>query len=182
MVRREKFLDAAEAEIGTYGEAFGLSAVSKRAGFTRSAVYAMFTDRDELLDAVTARCAARLAHEVAAMVSTVEDPRERARSAIDIVARWIASNEQLATTIAPRMHRGSGSPITELIEQFLQEALVETDDSIRVAASWARAVIGATWATVLWSASAETMDHDKLVDQLTALVWDGMASAVNRGA
>ncbi len=87
--RREAVIDAAELEIGEHGSEFGLSGVGERMGYARSALYAVFDRRDDLLDAVAARHAGRLTIEMAAVLAGVDGGRERTQLVVEVVIGWV---------------------------------------------------------------------------------------------
>lgn len=174
--RREELLDAAEAEIIENGVDFGLAGVAKRAGLTRSAVYAAFADRGDLLAALAQRHTQNLVLEVGTMVNTLHDPKEQTRSVIDILARWMEDNSKLAAVLAPRMQVGVGSAeVTGFIEKVLDIALAQLGADTRASGPWARALVGAIWTAVDWWSKTPTMDRAELVDHITELIWAGFA-------
>ena len=174
--RREELLDAAEAEIIEHGVDFGLAGVAKRAGLTRSAVYAAFADRSDLLSALAQRHTQNLVLEVGTMVNTLHDPKEQTRSVIDILARWMEDNSKLAVVLAPRMQVGVGSAeVTGFIEKVLHIALTQLGADARASGPWAPALVGAIWAAVERWSTSPTMDRAELVDHITSLIWAGFA-------
>ena len=178
-MRREVLLDAAEAVIAERGDDVGMSAVGERAGFTRSAVYAVFDSRDDLLDQVAGRHVARIEHSVGVAVADVDDLREQTRLVISVLAAWIVDHDHLAATLASRMCGGAGpGSIARLIEDVVRRELGQVGGNPRAAAPWARAVVGAIWAAVHGHAdSGEGVDE--LVDHLTDLIWQGISRAAD---
>jgi AcrR family transcriptional regulator len=169
-------LDAAEAEIIENGVDFGLAGVAKRAGLTRSAVYAAFADRGDLLSALSRRHTESLVFEVGSTLNALNDPRAQTRATIDILARWMEENSTLAAVLAPRMQVGVGtSEVTGFIEQVLDIALDQLEGDVRAAGPWARALVGAIWTAVDWWSKTRTMDRAELVDHVTDLIWAGFA-------
>lgn len=174
--RREELLDAAELEIAGQGSDFGLAGVAKRAGLTRSAVYAAFTDRDDLLAALTRRHAGRITADMAVVLNEVKDPRAQTRATVDVLARWMEDNAELSAVLAPRMQAGVGdSQVTGFLEHVLDIGFTQVDGNRRAAAPWARAVIGAIWTAVQWWSETRTMDRTELVDHVTDLIWEGFS-------
>jgi AcrR family transcriptional regulator len=169
-------LDAAEAEIIENGVDFGLAGVAKRAGLTRSAVYAAFADRGDLLSALSRRHTESLVFEVGSTLNDLTDPRAQTRSTIDILARWMEENSKLAAVLAPRMQVGVGtSEVTGFIEKVLDIALGQLEADVRASGPWARALVGAIWTAVDWWSKTHTMDRAELVDHVTDLIWAGFA-------
>ncbi|ORM28676.1 TetR/AcrR family transcriptional regulator [Williamsia sp. 1135] len=180
--RREQLLDAAEAEIAAHGTDFGLAGVASRAGLTRSAVYAAFADRDDLLTELTRRHTDRIIVGIASALNDVDEPRAQTRATVDVLARWMEENSKLAAVLAPRMQSGVGdSHVTGFLEQVLQVGFEQVGGNPRAAAPWARALVGAIWTTVAWWGKARTMDRVELVDHVTDLVWEGFAGAGGAG-
>lgn len=181
--RREDLLDAAEAVIAEWGDDFGMGAVGERAGFARSAVYAVFECRNDLLDQVAGRQVTRIRNGVVAAVVDVDDPREQTRSAISVLAWWIVNHEQLAATLAPRMCGGVGpGSIAGQIEDVLGRALIQVGGNPRAAAPWSHAVVGATWAAVQWRSDSGGVRVGELINQVTELIWEGIGGATDTSA
>jgi AcrR family transcriptional regulator len=174
--RRDELLAAAESEIEEHGSEFGLAGVAKRAGLTRSAVYAAFANRDDLLAALTRRHADLITVDMAGVLNDVEGPLMQTRATVDLLARWMEDNPELSAVLAPRMQAGVGdSLVTGFLEHVLDVGLVQVEGNRRAAAPWARAVVGAIWTAVQWWSETRTMDRAELVDHVTDLIWEGFA-------
>jgi AcrR family transcriptional regulator len=174
--RREALLDAAESEIIEHGYEFGLAGVAKRAGLTRSAVYAAFADRDDLLTALTRRHADLITVDMARVLNEVKEPLVQTRATVDVLARWMEDNSELSAVLAPRMQAGVGdSLVTGFLELVLDTGLTQIDANRRAAGPWARAIVGAIWTAVQWWSETRTMDRIELVDHVTNLLWEGFA-------
>lgn len=180
VVRREAVVDAAELEIAEHGCDFALSAVGERLGYARSALYAVFDRRDDLLEAVADRHARRLSQEIAAVLSGVDGGRERTQLVVEVVVGWVEQHRHLATALAPRVFNGAGdASIAMPVQDALQQALSETRGDGRAAALWAHALIGAVWAAAQWGGSTTGgVDRTELVEHLTELIWGGLATSV----
>ena len=76
--RRTDLLDAAERAIRAKGPAVGLADVAAEAGFVRSAVYAMYPQRNALMAALGQRTAQRLLSEITRRAAGSTDLRQGA--------------------------------------------------------------------------------------------------------
>lgn len=177
--RREAVLDATEIEMAEHGEQFGLSAIGQRLGYARSALYAVFDNRDELLDALAARHADRLARDTASALAAVGDSREQTTVVVGVLVGWITHHRHLAVALPPRMGAGASRPrLTDPIEDALEQALLQAGGDSRAAAPWAHAVVGAAWAAALWHTEIDCMDGNQLVEHITNLIWRGLATSI----
>ncbi|WP_083862819.1 TetR/AcrR family transcriptional regulator [Gordonia soli] len=177
-------MSAAENAISEQGDAFAMADVAARAGFTRSAVYAMFRDKDDLVDEIVRRHTARIVEQMDAVVAGVGDARERTRALVDVLVGWADDDPTLALTLIPRMQSFTGETVAvaDHVEALLAAGFTELGASTRPAASWSRALLGAVVGAVGWWARGRvrgrsTLGRDDLVDDLTALIWSGFAGA-----
>ncbi|GGF32747.1 TetR/AcrR family transcriptional regulator [Williamsia phyllosphaerae] len=178
LARRETLLDAAELAIGASGNEFSLGQVADLAGLTRSAVYAVFDDKNDLIASLTRRHTARITDHLGAAVTGAPDLQAATRAAVEVLVEWVENESSLAPVLMPQMHRGVGhSAITGYLETLLEQGFATLGSDVRAAGPWARALIGAISVTVGWWVRERTMDRDELVDHLTSLLWSGFQGA-----
>ncbi|RAV09346.1 TetR/AcrR family transcriptional regulator [Mycolicibacterium sp. GF69] len=173
--RQAALLDAAERAIRSKGPTVGLGDVAAEAGFVRSAVYAMFPNRDALMAALSERTAQRLLAEITRRADGSTDLRQRMSLFFDVVSGWIADE--------PNLYRAlSGDPAAGVFErlavavEFMLAAAFASDQRAPAAAPWSRAIVGSAVAAAEWWCRTETMPRVELVEHLTALCWDGGAA------
>lgn len=172
--RRAALLDAAERAIRANGPAAGLVDVAAEAGFVRSAVYAMYPNRDALLAALSQRTAQRLLAEITTGAAGSTDLRQRMAPFFDVICKWMEAEPNLYRALSADPPNGVFEQLAGAVEQMLADAFA--DDSRAAAAPWSRAIVGSAVAAAEWWCRCQTMSRAALVEHLTALCWDGGAA------
>ncbi|WP_040520569.1 TetR/AcrR family transcriptional regulator [Gordonia malaquae] len=175
--RREALLDAAEDAIASSGPDVSLAEVARRAGLTRSAVYAAFADRDALLDALASRHAARLVESMRDVADSSATPRDQTRASVDLLAAWFESSPDLAGALAARWRTDGRSFVESMLADVLAAGFVARSLDPTPAPVWARAMVGAVSASVEWWSITRDISRDELVDHVTELLWSGLSAA-----
>lgn len=180
--RRTDLLDAAEDAIRAIGPHVGLGEVAKIAGLSRSAVYAAFADRDALLDGLAARQSGRIVDRLDAVLTTVDDPRDQTRAAIDILADWFETEPVLAPLLSARLSAADGTrgSILNALVRILRDGFAARGADGAAAEPWAHAIMGAVSAAVGWWSRTTTMSRADLVEHLTDLIWAGFSGVPAR--
>ncbi|NDK91886.1 TetR/AcrR family transcriptional regulator [Gordonia desulfuricans] len=177
--RREELLDAAERAIRVSGRPdVGLADIASAAGLTRSAVYAVFSDRSAVMEALARRHADIILRRLAAIVNGVTDPAEQTRAAIDILARWFDDEPALARALTGRLDRPAATDdglIVGTVADILRDGFIRRGGDPASAEPWAHALVGAVATTVGWWAQTRTMSREQIVDHLFLLVWAGFS-------
>lgn len=181
--RREALLDAAERAIAESGAQVSLAQVAVAAGLTRSAVYAAFDDRDDLLSALARRHSGRIVARLRAAATLDADPREQTRAAVDVLAGWFQENPELARLLDQRtdgdhLHHSYGA---EAVTAILDLGFRARGLDPAPAATWAQGLIGAVSGAVRWWTHTQEISRDELVDHLTTLIWSGFAGTDRPG-
>lgn len=172
--RRTALLDAAERAIRAKGPAAGLLDIAAEAGFVRSAVYAMYPNRDALLAALSQRTAQRLLAEITMGAAGSTDLRQRMALFFDVISKWMEAEPNLYRALSGDPPTGVFEQLAGAVEQMLTAAFA--DDSRAAAAPWSRAIVGSAVAAAEWWCRCRTMSRAALVEHLTALCWDGGAA------
>ncbi|GAA3964960.1 TetR/AcrR family transcriptional regulator [Gordonia caeni] len=175
--RREALLDAAEQAIAESGTQVSLAQVAVAAGLTRSAVYAAFADRDDLLSALARRHSERIVQRLQEAAALDASPREQTRAAVDVLAGWFQDNPELARLLDQRvagdhLHHSYGA---EAVAAILYMGFRARGLDPAPAATWAQGLIGAVSGAVRWWTHTQTVSRDELVDHLTTLIWSGFS-------
>lgn len=181
---------AAEKLIREQGPGVSLQAIAAEAGVTKPSLYRGVGDRDALVNALAERLAARMAESVSQLVAQASAPREGLRN---LVAGYLdlASREQhlylFVTAGGTREDRvqqsllladGAAGQFAEPIAAY--RALQGADPD--VATVWSYGLLGALHFVTLWWLRDQDSDIDRVIDQITALLWSGMGleAAVKR--
>ena len=181
--RREDVLDAAERVIARTGPSVAFADVAVEAGFARTAIYAVFPDRDSLLGALTERHTARLTALADVVLAQPLPLREIFRRVVDTICTFVADNPRLHPALMQGLHtpRHNGHrPLftdnTDWATAVLTSVLEVVDGDRRLARTWAGATIGAVLLAAEDWAAHPTVGQAELVDQLTAFIWPAIAS------
>jgi AcrR family transcriptional regulator len=93
---RELLLDAAERSFALRGyRASTMQVIAREAGYTRAVIYRHFGSRDQLLDALVVRVAARKMAAIATRLETTTDPGELVTESLVIVATEVGRDPLL---------------------------------------------------------------------------------------
>ncbi|MFW0790564.1 TetR family transcriptional regulator [Gordonia sp. CPCC 205333] len=178
--RRDALLDAAEAAITATGPDVGLAEIAATAGLTRSAVYAAFDDRDALLTALAQRHSMIIVDRMTRILADPADPRAQIRASIDILAQWFEDQPRVARLLFGRLNAARGdqpSFVISSLASILANGFASRGLDPAPAPTWARGVIGAVSATIVWWSEDHSIGRAEVVDHLTSLVWGGFAGA-----
>jgi AcrR family transcriptional regulator len=164
--------------------------IAAEAGTSKTVVYRHFDDRAGLYRAVVARIESRVVGSVAGALSAGPadggtDLRRLISSTVEAYLALVESDPDLYRFVVtrPLVDRplpddpvgGAVSHVTQMLAGLLETAL-PTADHGRVLAT---ALVGSVQAVADdWLASPERTPRAELVEVLTALAWDGLASRV----
>lgn len=175
------------------GPAVSMDRIAREAGVTKPIVYRAFGDREGLTAAVAERFASSIASALEEAIATAPDDRARVSGAVDAYLSFIEREPAIVRFL---IHRSIGEVdasgvavsdfvgrVAGLVASALGEALRERRLDSGAAEPWAFAIVGAVHLAGDWWLSRRTMPRERLVEYLTALVWDGMnVAAVAPGA
>ena len=176
--RRRQLLDAAESAIRASGPDVGLADVAAQAGLTRSAVYAAFTDRNALLDALAHRHARLIVEQVVTIAGGVDDPAEQTRAAIGTLATWFEDEPELARALSahlPPVAPAADGMVIGTLTGILVGGFTSRGLDPGPAQTWAHALVGAISSTITWWSATRTISRDEVVDHLFLLIWSGFS-------
>lgn len=185
-LKRERLLAAAIAVVRREGPGVSMDAIAREAGVTKPIVYRAFGDREGLTDAIADKFADyELSDALSRAIAEAPDDRARVYAAIDVYLGFIESEPAIVRFL---IHRGiershqdavalSGfvSKIGQMITQTIGEALRVRGLDSGAAEPWAYAIVGAVHLAGDWWLERRVMPRERLVEYLTALVWDGMS-------
>ncbi|NGX08334.1 TetR family transcriptional regulator [Mycobacteroides franklinii] len=177
-MRTEDLLDAAERAIRNSGGSVSIAEVAREAGFARSACYAIFPTKADLLRALSRRHADRL---IAGSWrdSMVGDIRDQARAFSDIVIDWITAEPELYValdrdlTAQERLDHGVFDLIAQVTEEHLQ-AQFPGAQMTRLAPIWSRLAVGGVLMTINWWSASRTMSRDDLIGYIVETFAEGI--------
>jgi len=98
----ERILDAAERLFAEHGPSgVGMATIADEAGCSRATLYRYFNNRRALQSAFVHREASRIIEEIANRIATIEDPLERAVTAVLATLEGVRTRPTLAAWISP---------------------------------------------------------------------------------
>jgi AcrR family transcriptional regulator len=159
--------------------------VARSAGVSKTVIYRYFSDKEELVDAVLDRISGaillpRLLGELA-----VERPdRERLHAVIGALVALIEEEPELYRFAYAQTGRSgrtdlvaaTESEVAQALGTLLGERLTAAGRDAGPAMTWSYGLVGMVQLTAHWWSVARTVPAAELVDQLTALAFEGFAA------
>jgi AcrR family transcriptional regulator len=182
--RRAELLAAAVLAIRDHGADASMTDIAEVAGITKPILYRHFGDRAGLAQALAERAVSRLSTSLGERLTADLPPRERMREAIGAFVSFTEEEAALYTFLV----RGAGADegladgIARQIATVLAAGLRQVGADGAPAELWSHAIIGAVFSGGRWWAAHGISSRDHLVDDLTSLLWDGLASTGLGGA
>jgi len=176
-------LAAAEKLIRERGPGISLEAIAIEAGVTKPTLYREVGDRDALVIALAERLAARMAQAVQDLVAQSPAPREGLRNLVGGYLDFAARDRHMYLFVTAggaaddRVHQsllladGAARQFAEPIAAY--RAAHGADPA--VATVWSYGLLGALHFVTLWWLRDQATDVDLVIDQITSLLWSGMA-------
>jgi len=179
--KREQLLEAAIRVVRREGPGASMDDIAREAGITKPIIYRAFGDREGLTSAVADHFADELAKAlVEQMVREDTNYRESVGLTIDAYLAFIERDPKIVRFLISRdFGDPSATPrliqkICALVAQSIGEELHRNGLDTGVAEPWAYAIVGAVHLAGDRWLENKTMTRARLVEYLTALVWDGM--------
>jgi AcrR family transcriptional regulator len=182
-VRRDELLDACVRAIRDRGPDLSMADLAAEAGITRPILYDHFGDRAGVAAALVQRYAATLETALTPVVERHAPLRDVLRDGIDVFCRFVDREPALWRFLqAAHGEPSEGSiefAVGRMLAQSLADALRRAGADPSVAPVWAAAILGAVFlAAETWS-TTRPVSRRALVDQLTALLVDGLGPAAD---
>ena len=152
--------------------------IAATAGVTKPILYRHFRDRTDLCRALGERYTehARLALSAALAPAS---PRDRLAATIDTYLAILEGEPEAYRFVA----RGAADERSSLVRRLANEwtgvlraELARAGGSPRVADAWAHGIVGMLDLVGDWWIDTKTIPRHELVEQLTALLWNGLSS------
>lgn len=189
-VRRQELLDAAVAAIRRDGPGTSMEAMAAAAGVTKPILYRHFGDRDGLVTALADRYSADLVVRIGETLGDATDitPRALVRAAIESYVTFIEADTALYRFMVLQAPK-SGLEVSSLIDriarrvaQALANNLPDLPGGKLTTQVWAYGIVGTVHQAGDWWVASRPVDHERLVDDLTRLVWGGVQGYLDDGA
>ena len=182
IANRDQLLTAAENLIRKNGPAVSLASIATAAGVTKPILYREVGDKDVLVNALAERLAGRMAEAMRQLVAQAATPREGLRN---LVTGYLELGSQERNLYLFVTAGGTG-------EDRVQQSLLLADGAAsqfaepiaayraahgadpEVATVWSYGLLGALHYVTLWWLREPAADIDRVVTQITQLLWSGM--------
>lgn len=183
--RRERYLDAAMDVIRDEGPGASMEAIAHAAGVSKPILYRHFGDRDGLMEALADRLARTLTAKIEASLSRPDDPQLVIRYAITDYVETIEEDPGIYRFLTQRIP-ARGAALSTLVDRVAAVIARTLSDGLRAAGhdsgparSWAYGIVGLIHlAGDDWVANP-TISRTQLIDELTDLLWTGLAGALS---
>lgn len=177
--RRDELLDACERAIRALGPDLSMADLAAEAGVSRPILYDHFGDRAGIAGALAQRYATNLDLALNPVVHRSAPFRDLLRDGIDVFCRFVDKEPALWKFLQATGGAQDDSievTVGRTLADALADALRRSGSDPSVAPVWAAAILGAVFlAAEAWSAKRD-VPRTALVDQLTALLVDGLAT------
>jgi AcrR family transcriptional regulator len=191
--KRDELLDAADRVVQREGSAASMNLIAAEAGITKPILYRHFGDKVGLYRALADRHIEDLLARLRAALATRGGLQARTRATVDAYLSAVERQPQVYRFLVERAAveepdvRGQVQGFVrrfgeELAAGIANEPQLQGLDPAR-ALVWAHAIAGMVQATGDWWLDNPDVAREQVVDQLTALLWQGftgVAEAVER--
>jgi AcrR family transcriptional regulator len=188
--RRDELLDAAVAAIRRDGPGTSMEAMAAAAGVTKPILYRHFGDRDGLVTALADRYSGDLVVRIGETLGegTEISPRALVRGAIETYVSFIEADTALYRFMVLQAPK-SGLEVSTLIDRIarrvapaLANNLPDLPGGKLTTQIWAYGIVGTVHQAGDWWVASRPVDHERLVDDLTRLVWGGLQGYLDSDA
>jgi AcrR family transcriptional regulator len=180
-VRRRQLLAAADRVIRRRGPDASMDEIAAEAGVTKPILYRHFGHKDGLYGALVRRYMRAIYRgSESALLET--NPRRRIAEAVDAFLQAVEREPQIfrfvrratseqpdAADVAGALVRRHAGEIARATRQDLERLGLDSE----AAEPWAHGIVGMMQAVASWWLEHPDVPRERLVDQLTMLLWDG---------
>ncbi|MFN2594341.1 MAG: TetR family transcriptional regulator [Actinomycetota bacterium] len=183
--RREELLEAADRIVRRDGPRASMTEIAAAAGVTKPILYKHFGDKGGLYRALAERYVHRLLDELRSALARETRPRARLETTI---ATYVSFVDREREAYGFLMHRAiderseAQAAVADFIHQLGQELTIVLGEELRkngvdsaAAEPWAHGIVGLVHLAADRWLEHPSMPRDRLVEYLTALLWDGLA-------
>jgi AcrR family transcriptional regulator len=175
-------LDAADRVICRRGPGVSMDEIASEAGITKPILYRHFGDKDGLYEALAQRYVDQLMEELDSGATT-GDGRARLAARIDAYLSYVERNpERYRFLLGAAEQPATSAIVAEFRERRVNACAVRAEESLRragldpeIAEPWAHAVCGMIRSAGIWWLETRSLPRERLVEHLTALLWEGLA-------
>ncbi|WP_345312849.1 TetR/AcrR family transcriptional regulator [Gordonia alkaliphila] len=185
--RTELILGTMEA-VRALGPDVGMDEIAGHVGVSKTVLYRYFTDKNDLATAVSeAFIQTTVLPGLNEALTEELDDFELVRTVIGVYVRTVAQDPNLYRYSVATEHADPGTLAAAIrvfsgaIESTLHSRLTDREAEPGGAATWAFVMIGGVELTVGRWLDDPWVDADQLADELTMLLWGGIAGVIQSG-
>ncbi|MGH8791103.1 MAG: TetR/AcrR family transcriptional regulator, partial [Stackebrandtia sp.] len=186
--RRAEIVEAAVRAIHRHGPAVSMNDVAAEAEVSKPVLYRHFADQADLYHEVGRWAARWLVRWLAQHLEPGDEPREVVAAVVDAYLGAIETEPRLyrfvvryafADSTSPDSVDGYRAVVAEHVARVLRARL--DDDHAAAAQAWAHGLAGLVQSVGdWWLDNPEAATRAQLADQLTSLIWAGVAGSLRR--
>jgi AcrR family transcriptional regulator len=162
-----------------------MEAIAAAAGVSKPIVYRHFGDRSGLVAALAKRFSDDLMGALQASLQRDAEPRDLLVGTIDAFLAFVEKEPNLYRFVVQH-DDGGAEEMSGFVRQVAQQVAIVLGERLRLighdsgaAEPWAYGLVGMVHFAGDWWIERGAMPRARLVEYLTALVWDGMAGLDN---
>ncbi len=177
--RREELRDAAIALVRRDGPIVSMDQIAAECGITKPIIYRHFGDREGLILEMAMRFVDELIDVLQPLSANQGPVRALLVGAIDAYLALIERDTNLYRFLSDQVgaHRDLlARLIAEQIAMVIEQRLVQADLPTDGARPWAYGLVGMVHFAGDWWSEDKAITRAELVDRLSLLLWDGLAS------
>jgi AcrR family transcriptional regulator len=156
--------------------------IASEAGITKPILYRHFGHKDGLYEALAKRYVDQLVEELDSG-ARVGDARARLAARIDSYLSYVERNPgRYRFLLGAAQQPATSAIVAEFREHHVNACAVRAEESLRragldpeIAEPWAHAVCGMIRSAGIWWLETGSLPRSRLVEHLTALLWEGFA-------
>jgi AcrR family transcriptional regulator len=184
--RRVELLDAAVRAIRRDGPMVSMDVIAAEAGVTKPIVYRHFGDRVGLASALAEQFGTALVAELDEALTQDLPPEQLLRATIDTYLAFVERDPHLYSFLVGRLGAPVGTDVANgLIAQVGSRVALVLGEQLRnlgidsgPSEPWAFGIVGMVHLAGDWWLERRTMTRARLVDDITALLWNGLGGLV----
>lgn len=181
-MKRDQLIDAAVRAVRRTGADASMEEIAREAGITKPILYRHFGDREGLRRAVGERFAATLVGRLRRALASSGSPRRMLSATVDAYLGFVERDPNVYRFVLQRAQVGEAAGFVRRIvgdiATVIGEALRAEGRDSAAAEPWAYGLVGMVHLAGDWWIEQRSMPRARLVEYLTALVWDGLSAAV----
>lgn len=185
--RRNELISGTIAAVRELGPDAGMDEIAGHIGVSKTVLYRYFSDKSDLAGAVTdAFIQTAMLPRLAEALTEDLDDYELVHTVVAVYVRIVVAEPNLYRYCAAAEHShgtlaAAQRIFADAIESTLRSRLTDRRADIGGAGTWALAMVGGVELAVGRWLEAPRIEAERLIDELTMLIWGGVAGIIQAG-